>query len=108
LELSESVMVIPPLSVAPNLELVVSQDGVLMEYFTDPVDALMRYSMRDGANGPPGGPETTTLVDGVTINAGEDCSTNVCAKPTTVKNSIAESASKPIEGLRPTTLIATW
>jgi hypothetical protein len=99
LELGVRVMLTPPTSAEPKLGFAVSHDGVLMEYLTDPVDALMRYSMRDGENGPPGGPETRTLADGLTISAGDCCSAEVCADETSVKNSIADIASKVIEVL---------
>ena len=48
-----SVIVTPFVSVTPKVELAVSQDGVLIEYLTVPVDALTRYSTSDGENGPP-------------------------------------------------------
>ena len=37
-----------------------------------PIGALMRYSICDGENGPPCGPEKAMLLDGVTINDGND------------------------------------
>jgi hypothetical protein len=64
-----------------------------------PVDALTRYSISDGENGPPGGPEKAMLVDGVTINVGGDgpagCAAAICAD-----NSIAGRPSKAIEASR--------
>ena len=38
-----------------------------------PVDALTRYSVKEGENGPPWGPKKAMLVDGDTINDGADC-----------------------------------
>ena len=43
------------------------------------VDARMRYSICDGENGPPFGPENDVPPDGVTINDGNDCSARLCA-----------------------------
>ena len=71
-----------------------------------PVDALMRYSMSDGENGPPWGPEKAMLDEGVTTNDGGDCSGGLCAAPTCVNNSVADTASKAIEAIWPVALIA--
>ena len=57
------VIVVPRVSVVPNLELAVSQDGVLIEYLTAPVVELTRYSKSGGKNGPPRGPEKAMLHD---------------------------------------------
>ena len=90
----------PSVSVEPKLELGVSQDGVLIEYLTVPVDALMRYSMSDGENGPPCGPEKAMLVDGVTIRVGGECSAGLCAAKTCIDNSIPNATrKKPIEAI---------
>jgi hypothetical protein len=94
------VIVTPFVSVIPKVELAVSQDGDLIEYLTVPVDALTRYLVSDGENGPPLGPEKTMLVGGVTINAGGDCSAGLCAVPICVDNSIAGMPSKAIEASR--------
>ena len=92
-------MIVTPLvSVTPKVELAVSQDGVLIEYLTVPVDALTRYLISDGENGPPCGPEKTMLVGGVTINAGGDCTVGLSAAAICVDNSYA---SKAIEASRP-------
>jgi hypothetical protein len=88
-------------------ELAVSQDGVLIEYLTVPVDALTRYSIRDGENGPPGGPEKARLLDGVTINDGEDCPAGLCAGLISVDNSIAGMPSTVIEASRHAAMAAT-
>jgi hypothetical protein len=40
-----SVIVTPLVSVVPALELAVSQDGILIEYLTVPVEALTRYTI---------------------------------------------------------------
>jgi hypothetical protein len=66
------VIVTPRVSVVPKVELAVSQDGVLIEYRTVPVDELSRNSKRAGENAPPRGPEKAMLVEGVTINDGRD------------------------------------
>jgi hypothetical protein len=71
-----------------------------------PVDALMRYSMSDGENGPPWGPEKAMLDEGITTNDGGDCSGGLCAAPTCVNNSVADTASKAIEAIWPVALIA--
>ena len=92
-----SVIVTPFVSVTPKVELAVSQDGDLIEYLTVPVDALTRYLISDGENGPPFGPEKTMLVGGVTINAGGDCTVGVSAAAICVDN----STSKAIEASRP-------
>ena len=57
-------------------------------------------------NGPPGGPAKAMLVDGVTINDGGDCSASLCAPPTCVNTSVADTASKTIEAIWPVALIA--
>src|SRR6516164_6743829 len=46
-----------------------------------PLDAFIRYSIFDGENGPPCGPENAMLLDGVTINDGSDCSASFGATP---------------------------
>jgi hypothetical protein len=66
-----------------------------------PVDALTRYSISDGENGPPGDPEKAMLVDGVTINVGEDCPVGFCAAVIPADNSITGMHSKTIEASRP-------
>ena len=63
---------VPRVSVVPNVELAVSQDGVRIEYLTAPVVELTRYSKSGGKNGPPRGPEKAMLLGGVTINEGYD------------------------------------
>jgi hypothetical protein len=73
-----SVIVTPLVSVVPEVERAVSPDGVLIEWVTVPVNALIRYSTGDGANGPPRGPEKAMLVDGDTINDGADCLGGLC------------------------------
>jgi hypothetical protein len=45
LALPVSVIVMSPVSMEPKLELTVSQDRVLIEYMTVPIDSLKRYSM---------------------------------------------------------------
>src|SRR5262245_60988097 len=65
-----SVIVTPLVSVTPKAELAVSQDGVLIEYLTVPVEALTRYSMNGGENGPLCDPEKAMLLEGVTIKGG--------------------------------------
>ena len=62
-----------------------------------PVDALTRYLIIAGENGPPLGPEKAMLVSGVTINTGGDCPAGVCAAP---PNSIADVTNKVIERKR--------
>jgi hypothetical protein len=92
-----SVIVMPVVSAVPAVELTVSQDGVLIEYLTVPVDALTRYSISDGENGPPGGPEKAALVDGLTINDGADCPAGFWAALICADNTIAGIPSKAIE-----------
>ena len=65
-----------------------------------PIDALTRYSISDGENGPPGGPEKAMLVDGVTINVGGDCPVGFCSAAISVDNSIAGMHSKTMEATR--------
>jgi len=65
-----------------------------------PLDALTRYSISDGENGPPGGPETAMLVEGVTINVGGDCAVGLCAAAISIDKSITDMHSKPIEASR--------
>jgi hypothetical protein len=62
-----------------------------------PLDALTRYSMSDGENGPPGGPETAMLVAGVTINVGGDCPVGLCAAAISIDKSITDMHSKTID-----------
>jgi hypothetical protein len=85
-----SVIVTPLASVTPKLELAVSQDGVLIEYLTLPLEALTPYSTDRGENGPPWGPEEAMLVEGVTINDGV---AGLCAVPICVSNSVTVMAS---------------
>jgi hypothetical protein len=70
-----------------------------------PVDALIRHSITDGANGPPGGPEKAMLVDGVTINDGGDCPAGLCAALVSINNKIAGMASKAIEAICPVAIM---
>ena len=72
-----------------------------------PVDALTRYSLSDGENGPPGGPEKAMLVDGVTINVDGACPVGFCAAAISVDNSIIAMHSKTIEASRPVTIQRT-
>lgn len=65
-----------------------------------PVDAFTRYSVNEGENGPPWGPEKAMLVDGVTINDGGDSPAGRCAALVCVNISITDVASKPIEAIR--------
>jgi hypothetical protein len=65
-----------------------------------PVDALTRYSLSEGENGPPWGPQKAMLADGVTINEGGDCPAGFCAAAICVDNSIAGMPSKAIEASR--------
>jgi hypothetical protein len=69
-----------------------------------PVDALTRYLISDGENGPPLGPKKAMLVGGVTISAGGDCSAGACAAPL---NSIANVANKVIERIRLVAIMLT-
>ena len=69
-----------------------------------PVDALTRYSISDGENGPPGGPEKAMLVDGVTVNDGGDCPAGLCAAPI---DSIADVTNKVIERIRLVAIMLT-
>jgi hypothetical protein len=66
---------------------------------TVPIDALTRYSISDGENGPPWGPEKAMLVDGVTINDGGDCPAGLCAAPICVNSNITGTASKAIDAI---------
>jgi hypothetical protein len=91
----------PLVSVVPVLELIVSQDGVLIEYLTEPVEALTRYSICEGEKGPPWGPEKAMLVEGITISDGEDCPVGLCAAPICVNNSVTGMASNAIEAIGP-------
>jgi hypothetical protein len=59
-----------------------------------PVDARTRYSIANGENGPPGGPEKAMLLDDVTINDGGDCPNSVAGRP-----------SKAIETSRPVAMM---
>jgi hypothetical protein len=70
-----------------------------------PVDALTRYSVDEGENGPPWGPKKAMLVDGVTINDGGDSAAGRCAALVCVNISIADVASKPIEAIRPMAIL---
>ena len=47
-----------------------SQKGAAIANLIAPVDALRRYSMDQGENGPPSGPEILTEEDGVTVKDG--------------------------------------
>jgi len=55
-----------------------------------PVDALSRYSIADGENGPPGGPEKATLVDGATTNV------VATARSTFVRQQAVATAASPV------------
>src|SRR5437667_4513232 len=92
-----SLIVTPLVSVTPKVGLAVSQDGVLIEYLTVPVEALTRYSIVEGENGPPCGPETAMLVEGVTI---KDGAAGLCAALICANNSVTGRASNVPE--------ATW
>jgi hypothetical protein len=70
-----------------------------------PVEALIRYSITDGENGPPRGPEKAKLVDGVTINDGKDCPAGLCATPICVKKRIASVAIRAVEAIRPVAIM---
>ena len=68
-----------------------------------PTDAVIRYSICDGENGPPCGPENATLLDGVTINDGSECSASFWATlacnrassdPTGMKDWIVSAGTK--------------
>jgi hypothetical protein len=85
-----SVIVTPLVSATPRVELAMSQEGVLIEYRTLPLEALTRYSTDRGENGPPWGPEEAMLVEGVTINDGV---AGLCAVPICVSNSVTVMAS---------------
>ena len=61
----------PVVSAEPKSGLAVSQDGVLIENLTAPLDAVTRYSNDFGESGPPGEPETTNPVAGVTTKVGD-------------------------------------
>jgi hypothetical protein len=89
-----SVIVTPLVSATPRLELAVSQDGVLIEYRTLPLEALRRYSTDCGENGPPWGPEKAMLIEGVTTNDGGP---GLCARPIFVSNSVTVMASVVVE-----------
>src|SRR5262249_24195417 len=89
-----SVTVTPAVSVTPRVELAVSQDGVLIEYRTLPLEALTRYSTDRGEDGPPWGPEKAMLVEGVTTNDG---AAGLCAVPICVSSSITVMASVVVE-----------
>jgi hypothetical protein len=89
-----SVIVTPLVSVTPRLELALSQDGVLTEYRTLPLEALTRYSTDRGENGPPWGPEKAMAVEGVTI---KDGAAGLCAVPICVSNSVTVMASVVVE-----------
>jgi len=71
-----------------------------------PVDALTRYSVRDGENGPPWGPKKAMLAEGVTINEGEDCPVGLCAALVCANNKIAGRVNKPIDAIWPVVIIA--
>jgi hypothetical protein len=64
-----------------------------------PVDALTRYSLTAGENGPPGGPEKAMLADGVTIKDGGVCPAGLCAAPICIIPSTAGMASRAIEAI---------
>lgn len=70
-----------------------------------PVDALTRYSVKEGENGPPWGPKKAMLVDGVTINEGEDCPVGLCAALVCANNKIAGMVSKAIDAIWPVAII---
>ena len=70
-----------------------------------PVDALTRYSVRDGENGPPWGPKKAMLAEGVTINEGEDCPVGLCAALVCANNKIAGRVNKPIDAIWPVVII---
>jgi hypothetical protein len=70
-----------------------------------PVDALSRYSIADGENGPPRGPEKATLVDGATTNVGGDCPVDFCAAASCGDSSIAGMPSETIEASRPVAMM---
>jgi hypothetical protein len=89
-----SVTVTPLVSATPKAGLAVSHDGVLIEYLTVPVEALTRYSMNGGENGPLCGPEMAMLLEGVTIN---DAGAGLCAVPICVSNSVTVMASVVVE-----------
>ena len=71
-----------------------------------PVDALTRYSVRDGENGPPWGPKKAMPAEGVTINEGEDCPVGLCAALVCANNKIAGRVNKPIDAIWPVVIIA--
>jgi hypothetical protein len=66
-----------------------------------PVDALTRYSVKEGENGPPWGPKKAMLVDGVTINEGEDCPVG-CAALVCANNKMV---SKAVDAIWPVAII---
>ena len=92
-----SVIVTPLVSVTPKVELAVSQDGVLIEYLTVPVEALTRHSISEGENGPPSGPEKVMLVESVTIKDGP---ADLCAAPICVDNSVTGMQRNAIKAIR--------
>jgi hypothetical protein len=96
LSFTVSVIGTPLVSVTPKVELAVSQDGVLIEYLTVPVEALSRYSICEGENGPPWGPEKAMLVDGVTI---KDAPAELCAVRICVNDSVTAMESSAIEAM---------
>ena len=54
LELIEKVMVVPDLVAVPDVDEAVSQFGMLLiEYLTEPLEAVSVYLNVDGENGPP-------------------------------------------------------
>jgi hypothetical protein len=72
----EKVMVVPELVTFPDLDEAVSQLArLLIEYLTEPLEALRLYLNVDGENGPPCGPEATMLVEGVSSS---DCPRASC------------------------------
>jgi hypothetical protein len=70
-----------------------------------PIEALTRYSVKEGENGPPWGPKKAMLVDGVTINEGEDCPVGLCAALVCANNKIAGMVSKAIDAIWPGAII---
>jgi hypothetical protein len=70
-----------------------------------PVDALTRYSVKEGENGPPWGPKKAMLLDGVTINEGEDCAVGLSAALVCANNKIAGMLSKAIDAIWPIAII---
>ena len=70
-----------------------------------PVDALTRYSVKEGENGPPWGPKKAMLIEGATINEGEDCPVGVCAALVCCNNKIAGMVSKATDAIWPVAII---